>query len=86
MIESVVYMTIVNLSSKIRCKPSMHSVVMLTLLPIAIKNRNVPHKQLDKQQQTNWAVLNDVLWWVLQPVTFEQNPNTESGYYMVGCA
>ncbi|KAF8253572.1 hypothetical protein K440DRAFT_526215, partial [Wilcoxina mikolae CBS 423.85] len=36
-IEWSVYMTIGNLSSKIRQKPSTHSVVMVTLLPIPIK-------------------------------------------------
>ena len=43
-----VYMTIGNLSSKIHQTPSMHSVVMVTLLPIPIKNRNIPQKRLDE--------------------------------------
>jgi hypothetical protein len=47
-----VYMTIGNLSSKIRQTPSTHSVVMVALLPIAIKNRNIPQKWLDEQRQT----------------------------------
>jgi hypothetical protein len=34
---SPVYMTIGNLSSKIRQMPSVHTVVMVTLLPIPIK-------------------------------------------------
>jgi hypothetical protein len=51
--ESPVYMTIGNLSSKIRQMPSTHSVVMVDLLPIPIKNRNIPPKRLDDQQQIN---------------------------------
>jgi len=31
-----------NLSSKIRQIPSMHSMVLVALLPIPIKNRNIP--------------------------------------------
>jgi len=48
-----VYMTIGNLSSKIRQMPSKHSVVMVALLPNPIKNRNIPQKRLDEQPQTN---------------------------------
>jgi hypothetical protein len=51
--ESAVYMTIGNLASKIRQMPSTHSVVMVTVLPIPIKNRNIPHKWLDEQRQMN---------------------------------
>jgi hypothetical protein len=40
--EWPVYMTIGNVSSKIRQMPSTHSVVMVALLPIQIKNRNIP--------------------------------------------
>jgi hypothetical protein len=46
-------MTIGNLSSKIRQMPSTHSVMMVALLPIPIKNRNIPQKWLDEQRQTN---------------------------------
>ena len=31
----------------------MHSVVMVALLPIPIKNRNIPQKQVDEQRQKN---------------------------------
>jgi len=51
--EWLVYMTIGNLSSKILKMPSTHSVVMVALLPLPIKNRNTAHKWQDKQQQTN---------------------------------
>jgi len=56
--ERPVYMTIGNLSSKIRQMPSTHSVVMVALLPIPMKNRNIPQKGLDEQWHTNREVLN----------------------------
>jgi hypothetical protein len=79
-------MTIGNQSSKIRQMPSAHTVVVVALLPIPIKNRNIPQKRLDEQGQTHREVLNKVLRWVLQPLTFKHNPNAESGYYNVLCA
>jgi hypothetical protein len=85
-IEWPVYMTIANLSSKIRQTPSMHSVVMVALLPIPIKNRNIPQKRLDEQRQTNREVLNEVLRRLLQPLTFKQNRTAGSRYYNVLCA
>ena len=84
--ERPLYMTIGNLSSKICQTPSMHSIVIVALLPIPIMNRNIPQKRLDKQWQTNREVLNEVLQRVLQPFTFEQPPSAESGYYNVLCA
>jgi len=84
--EWPVYMIIGNLSSKIRQMPSAHTVVMVALLPIPIKNRNIPQKRLDEQRQTNREVLNEVLRRVLQPLTFKLNPSAESGYYNVLCA
>jgi hypothetical protein len=45
--EWPVSMIICNLSSKIRQMPSMHSVVMVALLPIPINNRNIPQKRLN---------------------------------------
>jgi hypothetical protein len=47
------YMTIGNLSSKIRQTPSTYSVVIVAPLPIPIKNRDIPEKLLDEQRQTN---------------------------------
>ena len=58
---------------------------MVTLLPIPIKNCNILQKRLDEQRQTNREVLNEVLQWVLQPLTFKHNPGAESGYYNVLC-
>jgi hypothetical protein len=51
--EWPVYMTIGNLSSKIRQMPSAHSVVMVALLLIPIQNRNIPPTRLDEQRQRN---------------------------------
>jgi len=79
-------MTIGNLSSNIRQMPSAHMVIMVALLPIPIKTWNIPQKRLDEQRQTNREVLNEVLRWVLQPLTIKQNPNAKSGYYNVLCA
>jgi hypothetical protein len=81
-----VYMTIGNLSSKIRQMPSVHTVVMVALLQISIKNRNIPLKRLDEQREINCELLNEVLRRVLQPLTFKLNPSAESGYYNVLCA
>jgi hypothetical protein len=73
-------MKIGNLSSKIRQLPSAHTILMVALLPIPIKNRNIPQKRLDQQQQTNCEVLSEVLRRILQPLTFKLNPSAESGY------
>jgi len=51
---------------------------MVALLPIPIKNRNIP-----QQRQTNREVLNEVLRRLLQALTFIQNPSSGSGYYNV---
>jgi hypothetical protein len=84
--EWPVYMTIGNLSSKLRQMPSTHRVVMVALLPIPIKNRNILQKILDEQRQTNQEVLNEILQRVLHPLTCTQNPSAESRYYNVFCA
>jgi hypothetical protein len=59
---------------------------MVALLPILIKNRNIPQEPVDEQRQTNREVLNEVLQRVLQRLRFKQNPNAGSGYYNVLCA
>jgi hypothetical protein len=84
--EWPVYITIGNLSSMIRQTPSTHSIVMVALLPLPIKNRNIPQKRLDEQRQTNQEVLNEVLRRLLHPLTFKQNSSAGSGYYNVLCA
>ena len=78
-----VYMAIGNLSSKLHQMPSTHSVLMVALLPIPIRNRNIPQKCLDEQWHINREVLNKVLRRVLQPLTFKHNPSAEAGYYNV---
>jgi hypothetical protein len=80
------YMAIGNLSSQICQMPSIHSIVLVALLPIPFKDRNIPQKLLDEQGQTNREMLNEVFWWVLQPLTFKQNLDAGSGYYNVLCA
>jgi len=84
--QSVRYMTVGNRSSKICQRPWPHSVVMVAVLPRPIKNRNIPNKWLDQQRQPSQELLNEVVWWVLDPLTFKQNPSAESGYYKVLCA
>jgi len=81
-----VYMTIGNLSSKICQLPSTHSVVMVALLLIPIKNGNIPQSWLDEQWQINWELLNEVLQLEPQPLTIKQNPSAESGYCNMLCA
>jgi hypothetical protein len=61
-------------------------MIMVTHLPIPIKNHNIPPNRLDEQWRTNREVLNKVLHQVLQPLTFKHNSSTESGYYNVLCA
>ena len=79
-------MTIDNVSAKIGQMPSMHSVVMVALLPIPIKNRNIPQMRLDQQRQTSREVLNEVLQRLLKPLNFDQNRSAQCGYLKVLCA
>jgi len=80
------YMTIRNVSSKISQMASLHRLVMVALVLITIKIRNIPQKRLDEQRQTNQEVLKEVLRRLLQPLTFKHNPSGMSGYYNVLCA
>jgi len=80
------YMTIGNVSSNVRQMPSTQSVVMVALLPIPIKNLNIPQKRLDEHGQTNREVLDEVLRRLLQPHTFKQHPSAGSGYFKMLCA
>jgi hypothetical protein len=81
-----VYMTIGNLSLKIRQTPSRYSIVMVALLSIPIKNHTIPTKLLDELWQTHREVLNEVPQRQLQPLTLKHNHSTGSGYYNVLCA
>jgi hypothetical protein len=60
--------------------PSTQRVIMVALLMIPPRNRNIPQMRLDEQRHTNWEVLNKVLRSFLQPRTFKQHPSAESGY------
>jgi len=84
--EWPVYMTIGKLCSKIHQMPSAHSIVMVALVPIPIKNHNISQNRMEEKQQTDRQVLNEVLRRVLHPLTFEQNPGAESVYYNMLCA
>jgi len=84
--EWPIYVTIGNQSSKIRQMPSMHSVVIVALLPGPSNKRNSPPRWLNEPQQRNREVRNEVIQRVLQPLTFKQNPSAESGYYNILCA
>ena len=79
--EGPVDFTIGNLFSKIRQMPWTESVIMVALLPILNKNTNIPPMRLDEQGQMNQEVLNQIISRVLHPITFEQSPRAESGYY-----
>jgi hypothetical protein len=81
-----VYMTIGHRSSKLRQMPSTHSVVMVTLLPIPIKNKKIPLRRLPEKQQTTREMLNEVLWCVLKPLACNQNPSSGIRSYNVLCA
>jgi hypothetical protein len=83
--EWPVYVTTGNESSKISHMASVHTVVMVTLLPILINNRNIAQKGLDVRGQSKREVLKEVLRWVLQRLTCKPNPKAESGYYNILC-
>jgi hypothetical protein len=84
--EWPVYMTIGNLSSKMRQTPTSHAVVLVALLPIPPKNRFLPEKLRKAQNATNRGVLNEVLRRLLDSLTFKIEDTAESGYYNVLCA
>jgi len=65
---------------------STHSVVMVALLPIPIKNCNIPQKRLNEQREANWEMMNEVLRRALHRITFKQNASAESANYKVLCA
>jgi hypothetical protein len=84
--EWPVYLSIGNVSSKLRHMPSTNRVVIVAILPIPIKNGNLPQTWLDEQRHTNREVLNEILWRVLQPLNLKHNPSAVSGYFNVLCA
>jgi len=76
--EWPVCMTIGNQSSEIRKMPSMHSIIMVALLPIPINNCVTPQNRLEEQRQTNQEVLIEVLRRLFQPITFKRYPSAGS--------
>ena len=52
-----VYMTIENLSAKARMKHMMHGVLLVTLLPIPVKMREVLAKIRNAQREHNQIVI-----------------------------
>jgi hypothetical protein len=63
-----VYMTIGNLSTTIRMAPSYHGILLIALLPIPIKMRDVPVSQHNAQKEHNRMIQQHVLRHVLGPL------------------
>jgi hypothetical protein len=63
-----VYMTIGNLSTTIRMAPSYHGILLIALLPIPIKMRDVPISQYNAQKEHNRMIQQHVLRHVLGPL------------------
>jgi hypothetical protein len=76
-----IYMTIGNLSAAARMKHTMHSVLLVALLPIAIKMRDVPLKRRNAQREHNRMISQNVLQHVLQPLL-----NSETSIFYARCA
>jgi len=60
-----VYMTIGNLSASARMATAMHSVLLVALLAIAIKMRDIPLNRYKEQKEHNRMVLQHVLRHIL---------------------
>jgi hypothetical protein len=58
---------------------SMHSMVMVALLPIPIMDHNIRQLWLAEQWQTNRGVLNTILHQILQPLTCYQMLCADTG-------
>jgi len=86
MIKGPVFITIGNLSSKIRQIPSKLSIRMVAPIQIPIKKRNITQKRQYMQRQTNREVLNKIRPRVLQHLTIKHNPSADSGYYNILCS
>jgi len=63
-----VYMTIGNLSALARMATAMHSVLLVALLLIAIKMRDIPLSRYKEQKEHNLMVLQHVLHHILGPL------------------
>jgi hypothetical protein len=60
------YMTIGNLSTKVRCKPTMQSVVLVALLPIHLKMKKMAESLKELQREWNAKVANRVLEYIFR--------------------
>lgn len=76
-----IYMTIGNLSAEARMKHSLHSVVLVALLPIPIKMRDIPLGRRNAQRERNRMVSQHVLHHVMKPIL-----NPESRRFHARCA
>ena len=63
-----VYMTVGNLSASARMAPAMHSVLLVALLPIPIKMRDISASLYNAQKEHNRMVLQYVLRHFLSPL------------------
>jgi hypothetical protein len=68
-----VYMTIGNLSTTVRMAPSHHGILLIALLPIPIKMRDVPMSVYNTQKEHNRMIQQHVLRHVLEPLMDENS-------------
>jgi hypothetical protein len=66
-----VYMTIGNLSAAVRMAPSQHGILLIALLPIPIKMRDVPISIYNNQKEHNRTIQQHVLRHILGPLMDE---------------
>jgi hypothetical protein len=72
-------MTIGNLSSNVRMKPTSHSILLITLLPRPIKLRDVPMPQRVEQRIHDHKVMQSVLGFLVYPL-INQDTREVIGY------
>lgn len=70
-----IYMTIGNLSAAARMKHTMHAVLLVALLPIPIKMRDIPLKKRNAQREHNRMISQQVLQHVMQGLLYAENEN-----------
>jgi len=67
-----IYMTIGNLSAAARMKHTMHGVLLVALLPVPVKMRDIPAKKRNAQREHNRMVMQHVLQHILQDLRNDQ--------------
>src|SRR5258706_2335323 len=78
-----VYISIGNITSDTRNKPSMHAWIPLALLPIPPKRiPNIAHHSIEQEEMESLQVTHDILSHILRPLADAQSQN---GYEMI-CA